>query len=146
MTFLPLNEYYGSLGFHIFSSILHFFSGVDIALIPSYFTFYTILLSALVFYNLLTKIFKNENLALFGVFILEAPFLGFNYMMYQFWPSSLVLIQGLFIFDLLYKRFLNLTKINRPTNEVLFKDLFLYYFLIIIVFISASLTHSLTTI
>lgn len=146
MNFLPLNEYYGSLGFHIFSSILNFFSGLDVILIPKYFTFYTILLSALVFYNLLLKIFNNKNLALFGVFILEFSYVGFNYMMYQYWPSSLALIQGLFIFYLLYSRIITLVQLNRPTRNILFKDILFYYSLIIIVFISATLTHSLTTI
>ncbi len=146
MNILPLNEYYGSLGFHIFSSIFHFFSGLDVILIPKYFTFYTILLSALVFYNLLVKIFKNKNLALFGVFILEFSYVGFNYMMYQYWPSSLALIQGLFIFYLFYSRIITLVQLNRPTRNILFKDILFYYSLIIIVFISATLTHSLTTI
>ena len=146
MNFLPLNEYYGSLGFHIFSSILHFFSGVNIILIPKYFTFYTISLSALVFYILLMKIFKNKDLAIFGVFILEFSYLGFNYMMYQYWPSSLVLIQGLFIFYLLYRRLLNFVKLNRPTKNLIFKDISFYYPVIIIVFISATFTHSLTII
>ena len=145
MNFLPVNEYYGSLGFHIFSSIIHFFSGVDIILIPKYFTFYTIFLSALVFYNLLKKIFKNEDLAIFGVFLLEFSYLGFNYMMYQYWPSSLVLIQCLFIFYMLYNRLLNFVKTNRPTKKIIGKDIFFNYSIIILIFISATLAHSLNS-
>ena len=146
MNFLPIKEFYGSLGFHIFSSTLHFFSGVDIILIPKYFTFYTILLSALVFYNLLMIIFKNKNLALFGVFILEFSYLGFNYMMYQYWPASLALIQGLFIFYLFYKRFLKFVKRSVPSNKIILQDIFFYYSIITMLFISATLTHSLTII
>jgi len=146
MNFLPIKEFYGSLGFHIFSSTLHFFSGVDIILIPKYFTFYTILLSALVFYNLLMIIFKNKNLALFGVFLLEFSFIGISVMMYQFWPTSLALIQGIFIFYLLYKRLLDFVKIKRPTKTIISKDIFFYYSIITIIFISATLTHSLTSV
>jgi len=146
MNFLPLNEYYGSLGFHIFGSTIYFFSGVEIILIPKYFPFYTIFLSALVLYNLLLKIFKNKNLAIFGIFSLEFFYVGFNYTMYQYWPSSLALIQGLFIFYLLYSRLINLIQSNGPTKNTLFKDISFYYSLIVIIFISATLTHSLTII
>ena len=146
MNFLPLNEYYGSLGFHIFGSTIHFFSGMEIILIPKYFPFYTIFLSALVLYNLLLKIFKNKNLAIFGIFSLEFFYVGFNYTMYQYWPSSLALIQGLFIFYLLYSRLINLIQSNGPTKNTLFEDISFYYSLIVIVFISATLTHSLTII
>ena len=146
MNFLPLSEYFGNLGFHIFGSIIHFFSGIDVILIPKYFPFYTILLSALVFYNLLMRIFKNKNLALFGVFLLEFSFIGISVMMYQFWPTSLALIQGIFIFYLLYKRLLDFVKIKRPTKTIISKDIFFYYSIIIIIFISATLTHSLTSV
>ena len=146
MNFLPLTEYYGCLGFHIFSSIIHFFSGIDVILIPKYFPFYTILLSALVFYNLLRRIFKNKNLALFGVFLLEFSFIGISVMMYQFWPASLAFIQGIFIFYLLYKRLLDFVKIKRPTKTIISKDIFFYYSIITIIFISATLTHSLTSV
>jgi len=67
-------------------------------------------------------------------------------MMYQFWPASLALIQGLFIFYLLYKRLLGFIKLNRPTKTIISKDIFFYYSIITIIFISATLTHSLTTI
>lgn len=146
MNFLPLGEYYGNLGFHIFSSTLYFFSDIDIVLIPKFFPFYTILLSALVFYNLLMRIFKNKNLALFGVFLLEFSFIGISVMMYQFWPTSLALIQGIFIFYLLYKRLLDFVKIKRPTKTIISKDIFFYYSIITTIFISATLTHSLTSV
>jgi len=83
MRYLPLEEYYGSIGLPIFGAVIHFFSGVDIILIPKWFVFYTILVSALVFYNILMKIFNNQALAIFGVFIIEFAGLGFAYMMYQ---------------------------------------------------------------
>ncbi len=57
MRYLPLEEYYGSVGLPIFGAVIHFFSGVDIILIPKWFVFYTILVSALVFYNIMMKIF-----------------------------------------------------------------------------------------
>ena len=121
MNHLPLKEYYGSVGLPIFGAIIHFFSGVDFILIPKFFIFYTIPLSALIFYNILMRIFKNQNLAFFGVFILEFSSLGFAYMMYQYWPAHLSLIQTLTIFFLLYVRLQKFIKIERPTKKEVFR-------------------------
>ena len=146
MKFLPLEEYYGSVGLPIFGAVIHFFSGVDFILIPKFFIFYTIPVSALVFYNLLMRIFKNKNLAIFGVFILEFSGLGFAYMMYQFWPSHLVIIQSLTIFLLLYIRLQKFIQLERPTRSIILSDMAFYYVLISTIFISALLTHVLTSI
>ena len=145
MRFLPLEEYYGSVGLPIFGAVIHFFSGVDFILIPKFFIFYTIPVSALVFYNILTRIFKNRNMAIFGVFILEFSGLGFAYMMYQFWPSHLVIIQLLTIFLLLYIRLEKFVKFQRPSKTIVLSNMSFSYILISIIFISAILTHVLTS-
>ncbi|MBD3338483.1 MAG: hypothetical protein GF353_05220 [Candidatus Lokiarchaeota archaeon] len=144
MRYLPLGEYYGSIGLPLFTAVIHMFSGVDFILIPKYFVFYTILVSALVFYNILLRIFKNRNIAIFGVFLLEFSGLGFAYMMYQFWPAHIVFIQLLTIFLILYIRFQKFIKIERPSNSDIFSGMILTYSLIIFIFISALLTHILT--
>ncbi|MHA1294366.1 MAG: hypothetical protein ACTSQJ_17110 [Promethearchaeota archaeon] len=146
MNYLPLKEYYGSLGLHIFGAVIYFFSGVDIIFIPRYFVFYTILISALLFYNIFMRIFKNQSLAIFGVFILEFSSLGFSYIMIQFWPSHLALLLIFTIFFLLYVRLQNFIKVERPTWKEIFSELKFYYLLIIFIFISAVFTHSLTAI
>jgi len=146
MRYLPLEEYYGSIGLPIFGAVIHFFSGVDIILIPKWFVFYTILVSALVFYNILMKIFNNQALAIFGVFIIEFAGLGFAYMMYQFWPSHLVIIQSLTIFFLLYDRLQNFLKERRPTKEEVLSKIWFYYIIISVIFITSILTHALTSI
>lgn len=145
MKYLPLEEYYGSVGLPIFGVVLYFFSGVDFVLIPKFFIFYTIPVSALVFYNILMRIFKNSNFAIFGVFILEFSGLGFAYMMYQFWPSHLVIIQLLTIFLLLYIRLRKFIKLERPSKNIIFSNMAFCYILISIIFISAILTHVLTS-
>lgn len=146
MNYLPIEEYYGSVGLPIFGAVIHFFSGVDFIQIPKFFVCYTIPLSALVFYNILMRIFKNQNLAFFGVFILEFSGLGFAYMMYQYWPAHLVLIKTLTIFFLLYVRLQNFIQIERPTKKSVFSDMPFFYLIITILFISAILTHVLTSI
>lgn len=145
MKFLPLEEYYGSVGLPIFGAVIHFFSGVDFILIPKFFIFYTIPVSALVFYNILARIFKNKNMAIFGVFMLEFSGLGFAYMMYQFWPSHLVIIQLLTVFLLLYTRLEKFVKIQRPSKTIVLSNMAFSYILISIIFISAILTHVLTS-
>lgn len=146
LNYLPLEEYYGSIGLPIFGAVIHFFSGVDIILIPKYFVFYTILVSSLVFYNIMMKIFKKQGLAIFGVFILEFAGLGFPYMMYQFWPSHLVIIQSLTIFLLLYDRLLIFLSEERPTKKDVSSNIWFYYLMISIIFITSILTHVLTSI
>ena len=146
MNYLPLGEYYGSVGLPIFGVVIYFFSDIGIILIPKFFIFYTIPVSALVFYNLLMRIFKNHNLSLLGVFILEFSGLGFSYMMYQFWPSHLVIIQLLTIFLLLYIRLEKFVQLERPTKKMIFSEISFYYILITVIFISSLLTHVLTAI
>jgi hypothetical protein len=145
MKYLPLEEYYGSVGLPIFGAVIYFFSNIEIILIPKFFVFYTIPISALVFYNLLMRIFKNQNLAFFGVFILEFSGLGFSYMMYQFWPAHLAIIQSLTIFLLLYIRLQKFIGIEKPMKNIIYSKILLYYALILAVFISAILTHVLTS-
>ena len=146
MHYLPLEEYYGSVGLPLFGAVIHFFCGIDFVLIPKWFVFYTIPLSSLVFYNLLIRIFRNKNIACFGVFILESACLGFPYMMYQFWPTSLAVIINLTIFFLLYKRLEKSFGKERPTKKVIFSNIFVYYFLILTFFICSILCHVLTSI
>lgn len=145
INYLPLNQYFGAVGIHIFGAVINFFSGVNILLIPRYFLFYTFFVSTLLVYNFLKKIFNNKNLALFGVFILEFSSIGFSNMMYQFWPTALSTLQCLTILFLLYIRFQSFTKKDRPKMEEIYLDIYFYYILIIIIAISAIFTHSVIT-
>ena len=36
INYLPLTDYFGTFGFHIFGAVIHFFSGMDIFLIPKF--------------------------------------------------------------------------------------------------------------
>ena len=143
VNYLPVKEYTGSMGLHIFGAVIHMFSGLDIILIPRYFIFYTFPVSSLIVYNLFRRIFKNKNLALLGVYILNFSSLGFIILMYQFWPTSIAYIQGIFIFYLLYIRYKRYIQFERPTTELLKADLLFSHITIILVFISSLLTHSL---
>lgn len=145
INYVPMNSYFGTLGLHIFGAVIHFFSGLDLILLPKNFVFYTIPLSSLLIYNLLMRIFKNKNLALFGVFLLFSSF-GFSwFMMVQFWPSSIALIQGLVIFFILYVRLQGLIKEQIPKKEEIFSNILFSYVFLIFIFISSFLTHSLLT-
>ena len=142
---LPLEGYHGTMGLNIFGAVINFFSGIDHILIPSYFVFYTFFVSGLIFYNICMRIFKNQNLALFGVFLLEFSSLGFSVMMVQYWPSGSALIKCLMIFFLFYVRLQNFTKLERPTKKGIFSNIFFDYVLITLIFISSVLTHDVTT-
>ncbi len=142
---LPLEEYHGTMGLNIFEAVIHFFSGIEHILFPSYFVFYTFFVSGLIFYNICMRIFKNQNLALFGVFLLEFSSLGFSTMMVQYWPSGSALIKCLMIFFLFYVRLQNFTKSERPTKKAIFSNMYFDYLLITIIFISSILTHDVTT-
>ncbi|MHA1804732.1 MAG: hypothetical protein ACTSU4_09370 [Promethearchaeota archaeon] len=146
MNYLPLMDYHDELGLHIFCAVIQFFSGVDHLSIPRYFIFYTYFISALVLYNLFMRIFKNQNLAVFGVFLLEFSMLGFSYMMLQFWPSGLAFIIGLEIFFLFYVRFQRFIQPNRPEWGQIRSSLKLYYSLILLFFTCSTLTHAITSI
>ena len=143
VNYLPVDEYLGAMGLHIFGAVIHMFSGLDIILIPRYFIFYTFPVSCLITYNIFRRIFKNKNLALLGVYILNISSLGFTILMYQFWPSSIAYIQGIFIFYLLYIRHKKFIHFERPSIEMLKTDMLFYYITIILIFISSLLTHSL---
>ena len=143
--YLPIDLYHGELGFHIFGAVINLFSGLNHVLIPKFFVFYTFFVSALIFYNLMMRIFKVKNLALFGVFILEFSSLGFSTMMLQYWPSGSALIKCLMIFFLLYTRLQDFIQEERPTNKSILSNIFVYYTLIILIFISSVLTHVVTT-
>ncbi|KON28823.1 hypothetical protein AC481_00190 [miscellaneous Crenarchaeota group archaeon SMTZ-80] len=142
---IPMNEYYGALGLHIFGAAIHFFSGLDLILLPKFYLFYTIPLSSLIIYNLLRRIFKNKNLAIFGVFLLFSSF-GFTFfMMAQFWPSGIALIQGLCIFFVLYVRLQAFIKEKVPKKEDILPNMLLLYIILTIIFIGSFITHSLIT-
>ncbi|MHA2393142.1 MAG: hypothetical protein ACXAEX_14475 [Promethearchaeota archaeon] len=145
LNYLPLENYHATMGLNIFEAVIVFFSGINHILIPRYFEFYTFFLSSLIFYNLTLRIFKNQNLALFGVFILEFSSLGFSTMMLQYWPSGFSLILLLMIFFLLYVRLQDLIHIKRPSKKDLFKDIILNYILITLIYLSAVLTHVITS-
>ncbi|MFX0035974.1 MAG: hypothetical protein ACFE9I_10085 [Candidatus Hermodarchaeota archaeon] len=140
---IPMEEYYGAIGLHIFGAVIHFFSGLDLLLLPKYYLFYTIPVSSLIIYNLLMRIFKNKNLAIFGVYLLVSSF-GFSFfMMVQFWPSGIALIQGLIIFFILYVRLQAFIKQQTPKNTDILSNMTSTYLLLTIIFISLILTHSL---
>ncbi|MEE9378718.1 MAG: hypothetical protein V3V33_11870 [Candidatus Lokiarchaeia archaeon] len=143
--YIPMDEYYGALGLHVFGAVIHFFSGLDLILFAKYFAFYTIPLTSLIVYILFMRIFKNKNLAIFGIFLLISSF-GFSYfMLFQFWPSGITLIQGLVIFFILYTRLQNLTQEEVPKKEIIFSNILFSYILLTFIFISSFFTHSLIT-
>lgn len=142
---LPLNGYHGTMGISIFGAVINFFSGVSHLLIPKYFVIYTYFLSAIIFYSITLRIFKRKNLALFSVFILEFSSLGFSNMMLQYWPSGSALIKCLAIFLLLYIRLQNFIKLEQPTKKEILLNIFMIYSLTSLIFISAVLTHVITS-
>ena len=140
---LPLNEYFGAMGFHIIGAVFHLFSGMDLLMIPNSFILFTIPLTSLIVYNIIMRVFSNKSLAIFGIFILLITTLGFINLTFQYWPSSLVFIQGLTIFFLLYVRLRNFIKVERPTWKKILSNLPFTYLYISIVFIALYLSHSL---
>ncbi|MBN1800211.1 MAG: hypothetical protein JW891_01815 [Candidatus Lokiarchaeota archaeon] len=145
--YLPLDEYFGAMGLHIFSSVIYFFSGIELVYLPKYFVFYSFMVTSLLFYNIQVRIFKNNNLALLGVFILQAFPLGFgNHLLIQFWPTSLTVIMCLEIFFLLYVRMQNFVKLEKPSREALLSNMIFCYSFAIILFVSAILTHTLVAV
>ncbi len=143
INYLPLNDYFGTFGFHIFGALINYFSGISIILIPKFFIFYTFPLISLIVYNLFMRIFRNKNLAILGIFILSISSLGFLNILFQFWPTSLALIQGITLFFLLYVRLQSFIKEKEPTKKQIFSDIYLFYVFFIIIFISCLLIHSL---
>ncbi len=140
---LPLNQYFGAMGFHIIGAVFHLFSGIELLLIPNSFVLFTIPLTSLIVYNIIMRIFSNKSLAIFGIFILLITTLGFINLTFQYWPSSIVFIQGLTIFFLLYVRLRNYIKVERPSWKKILANLPFTYLYISIVFIALYLSHSL---
>ena len=143
INYLPSSDYFGSFGFHIFGAVIHFFSGLDIFLIPRFFIFYTFPISSLLVYILLMRIFRNKNLAILGIFILVSSSLGFINMMIQFWPSSFAIILGIALFFLLYIRLQSFIQEKEPKKKQIRSSMFFSYSLFITFFISCLLIHSL---
>ena len=142
---LPVNEYYGAMGLHVFSLVFYYFSGMDLLLIPRIYLWYSFPISGLVSYCLFKRIFKNKNLATFGVYILTFSSLGFTYMMYQYWPSGLALLQMLMVFLILYIRQPIYTGENPPNKLAIRNQIIEHYLPIILIFTSSLITHSLIT-
>jgi hypothetical protein len=143
INYLPVDQYFGALGLHLFAALIHFYTGINHLLLAQYFSFYTFFVSGLLIYNILRRIFKNRNLAILGVFLVEITSLGFSNTMYQFWPTSLASIQSLYILFLLYVRLEDFIKEEPPTKKEIFSNLTFTYVFIILIYISALFTHSL---
>ncbi|MFX0001906.1 MAG: hypothetical protein ACFE9C_07585 [Candidatus Hodarchaeota archaeon] len=141
--YLPLDDYFGTFGFHIFGVLIHYFSGVSIVLIPKFFIFYTFPLISLIVYNLFMRIFRIKNLAILGIFILSISSLGFLNILFQFWPTSLALIQGITLFFLLYVRLQPFIQEKEPRRKDIFSDIYFFYICFVVIFISCLLIHSL---
>jgi hypothetical protein len=140
---LPLNAYKGAMGLHVYGTVFHFFSGIDIILIPRLSIWFTFPLSSLILYNIFIRVFRNKNLAILGIFILLSSSVGFLTMIYQYWPSGLAYIQGLFIFYLLYRRLENFVQSTKPNKKLIKEDLWFNYIIISMIFVSSILTHSI---
>jgi len=140
---LPLNEYFGAMGFHIIGAVFHYFSAIDIIMIPNVFLFFTLPITSLIVYNILMRIFSNKSLAIFGIYLLLITTLGFKILALAFWPSSIVFIQGLTIFFLLYVRLRNFVKEEKPNWRAIRANMAFNYLLITFIFIALYLSHSL---
>ena len=143
INYLPLGDYFGTFGFHIIGALIHFFSGMDFILIPRFFVFYTFPITTLIIYNLFMRIFKNKSLAIFGIFVLGISSLGFLNLMFQYWPSSLALIQGITMFFLLYRRLQSFTQDKEPQKKQIFSNMIFSYILLISIYVSCIFVHSL---
>ncbi|MFX1419693.1 MAG: hypothetical protein ACFE9N_12300 [Promethearchaeota archaeon] len=143
INYLPPNDYFGTFGFHIFGALIYFFSGVNIILIPKIFIFYILPITVLIVYNLFMRIFRNKNLAILGIFVLSISSLGFLNIIFQFWPTSLALIQGIMLFFLLYTRLQSFIQEKEPSKQQIFSGIYIFYFMFIVIFISCLLVHSL---
>jgi len=140
---LPLDTYFGAMGFHIIGAVFHYFSAIDIFLIPNSFIFLTLPLTSLIFYNIMMRVFSKKSLAIFGVYILLITALGFKKLTFQFWPSSIVFIQALTIFFLLYIRLRNFVKEEKPNWRAIRSNMAFNYIFISFIFIALYLSHSL---
>jgi hypothetical protein len=142
---LPMNFYFDNLGLHIFTLNLHYFTDLEIFLIPRYFIFFTFFIGSLIVYNILKKVFNEHNLAIMGVFLIEISFLGFSFMQYQFWPTSLAVFQCLTIFYLLYNRQKDFLNPDPPKRHEIKNNRKFTYIFIMATFFSSIFIHSLVT-
>ncbi len=140
---LPLNEYFGAMGFHIIGAVFYYFSAIDIIVIPNVFLFITLPITLLILYNITMRIFSNKSLAIFGIYLLLITTLGFKSLTLAFWPSSIVFIQGLTIFFLLYVRLRNFVKEEKPNWRAIRANMAFNYLYITFIFIALYLSHSL---
>ncbi|MBD3201165.1 MAG: hypothetical protein GF316_14205 [Candidatus Lokiarchaeota archaeon] len=140
---LPLDDYFGSMGLHILGIAFHYFSGVDFLEIPKFYVFYSIPIFSVILFILLKKAFKNKNVAIFGVFFIEGGSVIIIRTMNIFWPTGLTLCQMLFIFYLLYSRAEKFIEKDTIEMSDIMKNIRLTYPLIITLFITSILTHSL---
>lgn len=143
--YLPLENYYGSMGIHIFGVVFHYFSGLDFIFLPKYYIFYSIPLFSVIIYVFVKKVFKNKSIAIFGVFFIESGSVFLIRILNEFWPTSLVICQMMFIFYILYLRVEKLLEKKYVTFRDTKKNMSLYYFIIIMLFISSIFIHSLIT-
>lgn len=140
---LPLNEYFGAMGFHIVGAVFYYFSAIDIIIIPNVFLFFTLPITSLIIYNIIMRIFSNKSIGIFGIYLLLTTTLGFKNLTLAFWPSSIVFIQGLTIFFLLYIRLKNFVKEKKPNWRAIRANMAFNYLLITFIFIALYLSHSL---
>ena len=140
---LPLNEYFGAMGFHIVGAVFYYFSAIDIIIIPNVFLFFTLPITSLIIYNIIMRIFSNKSIGIFGIYLLLTTTLGFKNLTLAFWPSSIVFIQGLTIFFLLYIRLKNFVKEEKPNWRAIRANMAFNYLLITFIFIALYLSHSL---
>jgi hypothetical protein len=143
--YLLPQDYYDAMGIHIYSIVYHYFSNMEIISIPRYFTFYGIMLSAILFYTILKKIFNNKNFAIFGVFLLEFSSLGLITMVSTFYPTPLALFQSTLILSILYTRGKKFVEEKEISLKKVQSGMSSSYLLITFLFIGSLLTHSLIT-
>jgi len=67
-------------------------------------------------------------------------------MMIQFWPTSITIIMCLEIFLILYVRLEDFIKLERPSRDLIFRDIISSYTTIILIFLGAVLTHTLISV
>jgi hypothetical protein len=143
--YLPIQNYFGAMGIYIYTVVFHFFSGFELFLIPRYFIIYSILLSSGIIYIIFKRIFRNKNLAIFGVFLLEFSSLGFIRVVNTFWPTMLAFFQSILIFYILYLRGSKFVEKEFISSKEVRKGLISSYSLMVFLFIGSLLTHSLVS-
>ena len=145
MNYLPLENYYGCLGLHIFGTLLHYFSGISHIIIPSLYIFISLPLSSLIIYLFFQNVFSNQNLIIFGTFLASFTSLGFGGIMQVFWPESIAVLQCLLIFHLLYRRLDKYIVIGDFEFKKVLSSMGFTYGLILLLFLGSFFTHALAT-